>query len=161
MGSQENPPPNVLTPAESSRATDEMGAANQVNDKLKLIHNNFATLWKNRSDNNAALKYLSGLGVNMEGISIKPPDMTTWNEKSKNYYRAANIIRNELAALTGAGGGLTHEQAESVMTNLIKQDDTPEDYKNILKNIDNNILTTVKTPVLMNRNLITRPKISE
>lgn len=152
--------PGQINPGEIGQANEEMGKAHQFNDKIKLIHQNFGELWKNRSDANQALKYLSSLGVNLEGIHIQPPDFTTWTEGSKNYFRAANRIRQELGVLVG-NGALTHEQAESVLTNLIKQNDTPDDYKNILQQVDGNLMSNLRTPVLEKYGKIVRPKISE
>jgi hypothetical protein len=158
LGNTPNPPPGVITPGEVGEANTETAKANQFNEKIPLIHSNFATMWENRSDNNQALRYLSNLGVNFEGAHLSTPDMTTWTESSKNYFRAANRIRQELGALVG-NGALTNEQAQTVMTNLIKEGDTPEDYKNILNQVDGNLLSTLQTPVLDKYNLIKRPKI--
>jgi len=152
--------PGQITPGEVSQANEEIGRAHQFNDKIKLIHQNFGELWKNRSDANQALKYISSLGVNLEGIHVQPPDFTTWTEGSKNYFRAANRIRQELGVLVG-NGALTHEQADSVMTNLIKQNDTPEDYKNVVNQVDGNLLSNLKTPVLEKYGKIRRPKVRE
>lgn len=160
LGSLPNPPPNTIQPGEATAANDELAKAKQFNEKIPLIHSNFDTMWKNRSDANAALQYLSGLGANIGGAHLSLPDMTTWNENSKNYYRAANRIRQELGALVG-NGSLTNEQAQTVMTNLIRKGDTPEDYKNILHQVDGNLLSTLQTPVLERRGLIKRPKIAE
>ena len=159
MGAEGNIP-NQISPGETGSVNDEMGKAQQFNDKIKLIHQNFGDLWKNRSDANQSLKYLSSLGVNLEGIHIQPPDFTTWHPQSKAYFRAANQIRQELGVLVG-NGALTHEQAESVLTNLIKADDTPEDYKNILRKVDGNLVSTIKTPVLEKYGKIKRPKIAD
>ncbi len=150
--------PNELTPAEVGDASREMGAAQQLNDKIKLIHNNFASLWKNRSDSNAALKWLSNLGVNVGGAHLSLPDMSSWTPKAREYYRAASTIENELSTLVGSGG-LTEAQANTIRTKLIKKDDTPEEYRNILKSIDNNMLSTLQTPILLRHNIIKRPKI--
>ena len=160
LGSLPNPPPNTIQPGESGAANEELAKAKQFNEKIPLIHSNFDTMWKNRSDNNAALQYLSGLGANIGGAHLSLPDMTTWSESSKNYFRAANRVRQELGALVG-NGALTNEQASTVMTNLIREGDTPEDYKNILHQVDGNLLSTLQTPVLERRGLIKRPKIAE
>lgn len=160
LGSLPNSPPNTIQPGEASAANDELAKAKQFNEKIPLIHSNFDAMWKNRSNANAALQYLSGLGANIGGAHLSLPDMTTWNEGSKNYFRAANRVRQELGALVG-NGALTNEQAQTVMTNLIRQGDTPEDYKNILNQVDGNLLSTLQTPVLERRGLIKRPKISQ
>jgi hypothetical protein len=152
--------PNQITPGEVGSANEESAKAKATNDKLNLIHQNFAKMWQNRSDSNAALQYLSGLGVNAGGFHLATPNMTAWTEGTKNYYRAASTIENELASLVG-GGGLTHEQAETIRNKFIKTNDSPDDYRDVLKSIDNNVLSTVQTPVLDKYGKIKRPKITE
>jgi hypothetical protein len=160
LGSQQNPPPNTISPAEVGQANQEVAKVKQFNEKIPLIHSNFATMWQNRSNSHAALKYFSGLGINFSGAHLSTPDMTSWNEGSRNYFRAANRIRQELGTLVG-NGALTNEQASTVMTNLIKQGDTPQDYKDILRQVDGNILSTIQTPVLDKYGKIRRPKVAE
>lgn len=152
--------PNQIIPGEVGAANEETAKAKATNDKLNLIHQNFAKMWQNRSDSNAALQYLSGLGVNAGGFHLATPNMTAWTEGTKNYYRAASTIENELASLVG-GGGLTHEQAETIRNKFIKTNDSPDDYRDVLKSIDNNVLSTVQTPVLDKYNKVKRPKLSE
>lgn len=155
------PPPNSILPGDAAGVNAEVGKTTAVNDKLKLIHQNFAELWKNRSNLGPITKYVGGLGVNIGGAHLALPDMSSWSDSQRRYYRAASTIENELAYLVG-NGGLTEAQAESIRNKFIKESDTPEDYKAVLKSLDNNVISANQTPLLNDRyHKIKRPKIAE
>jgi hypothetical protein len=151
-----------LPPSSSIAQLQKEGAmAKSANAKLDIAHENFKDLWANRGDSNAALKYMSDLGVNVGGAHLTLPDLSSLTPRARSYFRAASAIERELGGLVGPGG-LTQDQADSIRKTFMRDGDKPDDYRKSLKSLDQFILSLpqMQTPAGdTNPGFVTRPKL--
>jgi hypothetical protein len=137
--------PGALPPGEVGDANKAADQINSTNQALREIHSQFGEMWKS----GAGIDTLSPALKDQHLFGVKLPDFAKLGpnaEAAKNYYTAASSVKKQLANVIKGGGSA--ELYDLIEDQLPRFDDTPDQYRQKLHNVDQILLNQIPRAVM-------------
>lgn len=140
---------NSMDEGEVTQADRESKDAESANQALKEIHKQYQVLWKNGGDADILGNFLSDQHV----AGFKLPDLSKLTPSQRAYYTAAAAVEKQIG--NAIKGGLNEHVTGLIQDQLPHKNDTPEQYREKLMNLDDILRQPLGGGVLRRRKLAT------